>query len=141
LNWYLDASVLVPLFVLEPRSQAVTAALAAVEAEFIVSSLAAGEFASSISRRVRMNGVAAETAGAWINLFDEWVFSDTLPLKVEDSDITRAAALVRRFDLKLLMPDAIHVALCERHNLTMVTLDKRLAEAAGAIDVAIIVPE
>jgi uncharacterized protein len=141
LNWYLDASVLVPLHIAEPRSQAVTDALDAAEGDFVVSTLAAGEFASSVSRRVRMAAIANEDANAWLNLFDEWAITDTQSLRIEDGDIAKAASLVRQFELKLLMPDAIHVSLCLRHQLALVTLDKKLADAARVLGIEVVWPE
>jgi uncharacterized protein len=141
LNWYLDASVLVPLYIAEPRSQTVTDALDGAGGDFVVSTLAAGEFASSVSRRVRMAQVPIETANAWLNLFDEWAVTDTVSLKIEDNDIARSASLVRRFELKLLMPDAVHLGLCVRHELALVTLDIKLAEAARVLGVEVVWPE
>jgi uncharacterized protein len=141
LNWYLDASVLVPLYIAEPRSQTVTDALDGAGGDFVVSTLAAGEFASSVSRGVRMAQVPIETANAWLNLFDEWAVTDTVSLKIEDNDIARAASLVRRFELKLLMPDAVHLGLCVRHELALVTLDIKLAEAARVLGVEVVWPE
>lgn len=88
-----------------------------------------------------MNAASDDAAIAWLNLFDEWAITDTISLKIDDSDIALAAALVRRFELKLLMPDAIHIALCVRHQLVMVTLDKLLAEAAGTLGVEVVWPE
>lgn len=41
-----------------------------------------------------------------------------------------ATVFVRRFDLKLRAPDALHAAACRRDDHLLVTLDKRLAAAA-----------
>ena len=140
MSWYLDASVLVPLHVAEFRTDAVAAALAQADSSFVVSELAAGEFASAISRRVRMDKLDPDTANAWISLFDDWNATDTIRLAVNNADIRRAAAIVRRFDLKLLMPDAIHVGLCVQHGFTLVTLDDRMADAAEMLGVAVVLP-
>ena len=37
---------------------------------------------------------------------------------------------MRRFELMLRAPHALHAALCRRANLTLLTLDRRLAAAA-----------
>ncbi len=140
MSWYLDASILVPLHVAEFRTDAVAAALAQADSSFVVSELAAGEFASAISRRVRMDKLDPDTANAWISLFDDWNATDTIRLAVNNGDIRRAAAIVRRFDLKLLMPDAIHVGLCVQHGFTLVTLDDRMADAAEGLGVAVVLP-
>jgi uncharacterized protein len=141
LSWYLDTSVLVPLHVPEPSSDVVTSVFSASEHDFIVSTLAAGEFASSVSRRVRMKEATSDTAIAWLTQFDEWANEATIPVKVENGDIAKAASLVRQFELRLLMPDAIHVSLCLRHQLALVTLDERLADAARLLGIEVVWPE
>lgn len=140
MNWYLDTSVIVPLHISEPTSGTVSAVLTAAQSAFIVSTLAAGEFASSVSRRVRTKEATSDSAMMWLGAFDEWVNDATVSLRIDNADITRAAALVRRFELKLLMPDAIHIALCVRHQLVMVTLDKILAEAARTLGIEVVWP-
>jgi predicted nucleic acid-binding protein len=47
---------------------------------------------------------------------------------------------VRNFALGLRAPDALHAAVCRRADLTLVTLDRRLASAAEALDVRVVVP-
>jgi predicted nucleic acid-binding protein len=63
-----------------------------------------------------------------------------LRVEVQDTDIQLASSFVRRFDLTLRAPDALHTAICHRHGLTFVTLDNRLALAATALGVAVRVP-
>ena len=136
---YFDASVLVPLQVQEASTKIVRRYAVEADGSIFVSSLAAGEFASALSRLVRMNLLTDGDANNRFSLFDMWLSSTTSVL-IDNADIARATALVRRFELKLLMPDAIHIALCVRHQLVMVTLDKLLAEAAGVLWVEVVVP-
>ncbi|MDO9588458.1 MAG: PIN domain-containing protein, partial [Brevundimonas sp.] len=58
----------------------------------------------------------------------------------ESRDIRAAERLVRAFELKLRAPDAIHLAVCLRHDFRLATLDKKLAFAARAFGVACINP-
>ena len=44
---------------------------------------------------------------------------------------------VRRFDLALRAPDALHLAIARRLDATLVTLDRRLAAAAGELGIAV----
>ena len=141
MNLYFDASALVPMYVPEISSLVVHAFANAVTEKIYISDLAAGELASAISRRVRMGELAAKIARERLALFDEWIASDTISLPLDTADIRRAIVMVRRFDLKLLMPDAIHAALCARHELRLVTLDERLAEAARELEIEVIVPK
>ena len=141
MNVYFDASALVPMYVPEISSPVVHAFADAVTEKIYISYLAAGELSSAISRRVRMGELTAEIARERLALFDEWTASDTISLPLDTADIRRAIIMVRRFDLKLLMPDAIHAALCARYELRLVTLDERLAEAARELGVEVIVPK
>lgn len=59
---------------------------------------------------------------------------------ITPGDIAVATGLVRRFALKLQLPDAIHLALCQRSGLVLATLDAGLAGAANALAVTNIVP-
>ncbi len=51
------------------------------------------------------------------------------------SDIRLANVYVRRFELMLRVPDALHAAVCKRAGHRLVTLDKRLAAAAKDLGV------
>jgi uncharacterized protein len=140
LSWYLDASVIVPLFVEEGASDAVQNLLQSANDDFIVSSFAKAEVASALSRRVRKKEISPEEADIWIGNLDEWLETDATQLAVENHDILRAGEIVRNYQTKLLTPDAIHLAVCQCMGLTLVTLDKRLSEAAEVLGVGVVVP-
>ena len=59
------------------------------------------------------------------------------PADIRGSDIRLAAAYVRRFDLALRAPDALHPAVAERLSVPLVTLDRRLATAARELGVSV----
>ena len=44
---------------------------------------------------------------------------------------------VRRFDLALRAPDALHLAVARRLDATLVTLDRRLTAAARELGIAV----
>jgi hypothetical protein len=52
-----------------------------------------------------------------------------------------AGVFVRRFDLALRVPDALHLAIARRLDVALVTLDRRLATAAGELGVAAEMPK
>ncbi len=138
---YFDACVLVPIFLHEESSSRVNAFLDGLELRIHLSDLGVAEFSSAISRRVRMGDDGEATARDRMSAFDEWVIAATTLHAIEPADIRRAGALVRNFSLKLLTPDAIHLAACERLSLTLATLDGRLALAARELAIQTIVPE
>jgi predicted nucleic acid-binding protein len=59
---------------------------------------------------------------------------------VHAADARLAYAYVRRFDLRLRAPDALHLAIARRLDAALVTLDRRMAAAAKEFGVAVEVP-
>ena len=53
-------------------------------------------------------------------------------------DLSRAEQLVRRRELKLRAPDALHLAVALRHRLELVTFDDRMAVAAVALGINVV---
>ncbi len=137
---YLDASVLLPTIVAEGMSEAVDALMERLENPPFVSEFAMGELASALSRLVRMKHLDPSDVRARLSDFDAWRATDTAPQDVEATDIRLAAVFVRRLELGLRMPDAVHAALCRRLGHTLVTLDVRLAGAAAALGIEILIP-
>jgi len=45
--------------------------------------------------------------------------------------------MLRRLDLNLRAPDAIHIAITERANATLVTFDLKMADSARSLGVAV----
>ena len=137
---YLDASVIVAIFIRESTSAAILELLDDATASPQISDLAASEVSSAISRLVRTKQLTREVANAVLSDFDEWAQAIGQPTEIYPSDVREANVLVRQFELKLRAPDASHLAICRRLGARMVTLDNNLARAAEAIDVACINP-
>lgn len=140
MSTYLDASVLLALLIEEAGTEAMAAFLATHEDALIVSEFAAAEVASGISRLVRMGALEAGDGHARLADFDAWRGSNTAELDIHAPDTRLASAFVRRFDLGLRAPDAVHAALCRRGGHVLVTLDRRLASAAGALGIRVVTP-
>jgi len=134
---YLDASVLVPTLIDESGSEAIFAFLAAADEAIVVSDFAAMEVASALSRLVRMKYLTGAGAEALLREFDSWRAIAATGSALQGSDARLADIFVRRFDLGLRAPDALHLALCRRDNHGLLTLDRRLAAAAEALGVAV----
>ncbi len=140
MNAYLDASVLLPTLIEESASAAVDAYMLSGTREFLVSDFAAAEVASGLSRLVRMGLLEVSDALARLADFDVWRAAMSSPADIHTSDIRLAAAYVRRFDLALRAPDALHLAVAGRLDVPLVTLDRRLATAARELGVAVEAP-
>ena len=137
---YLDASVLLPTLIIEPATAAVYEFLGGNNREFLISDFAAAEVASALSRLIRVGRLQASDATARLADFDAWRAATTAPAEIHAADIRLAGAYVRRFDLALRAPDALHVAVARRLDAALVTLDRRLAAAARELGVAVEVP-
>jgi uncharacterized protein len=137
LTCYLDASVMLPMLVKEPASAAVDAFMATVQQEVWVSDFAAAEVASALSRLVRAAHLQATDAAARLSEFDIWRAAMTSTVDIQASDTRLAYIYVRRFDLRLRAPDALHVAVARRLDAVLVTLDRRMATAAIDLGVTV----
>ena len=137
---YLDTSALVPLFLAETRSADIERAILSDDAGVAVSDFAIGEFGAAISKAVRMDRLTPAQAKMVLADCDAWTRGGMAPLSTSPADIRLASAFVRQFDLKLLLPDAIHIATCRAHGFTLMTLDTGQADAAAALGVAVILP-
>jgi predicted nucleic acid-binding protein len=67
--------------------------------------------------------------------FDAWRAAATADLDLHAADARLAHVFVRRFDLMLRAPDALHAAMCRREDHELVTMDRRLAAAASELGV------
>ena len=137
MNAYLDASVLLPTLIDEPASAAVDAFVLSEGRGLLVSDFAAAEVAAALSRLVRMGLLGRADAAERLADFDVWRAAMSSPVDMTASDARLANAYVRRFDLMLRAPDALHAAIARRLDVTLVTLDRRLASAARELGVAV----
>lgn len=127
---YLDASVILPTLIEEAASAIVDRFMENLDDDLIVSEFAATEVASALSRLVRTGRLDHEDAIRRLADFDAWRAAAARDLDLQASDVRLANVFVRRFDLMLRAPDALHAAACRRDDHLLVTLDKRLAAAA-----------
>jgi uncharacterized protein len=136
LSGYLDTNTIIGLLTADPLTARVNAALRQGFGELIVSDFAAAEFAGVIGRKLRTGIIARQYA------LDALTALDQLSLRVsrvasEAGDILRAGAFLRRFDLPLQTPDAIHIAITHRVGATLVTFDRRMAAAARTLGLSV----
>jgi uncharacterized protein len=137
---YLDASALVPTLIAEPASVAIDAFLLGCSDALVVSDFAAAEVASALSRLVRTRRLTVAEAGERLADFDAWRAGEIESADMDAHDCRLANTFVRRFDLRLRAPDALHAAICRRLGLQLVTLDRRLAAAAQELGIDVLVP-
>ena len=137
---YLDTSVLLAAHLEESASSAVDEFIISTSQPLLVSDFAAAEVASGVSRLVRMRILSPEDAMAQLRDFDVWRARVTDTVDMSGADARLADVYVRRFDLMLKAPDALHAAIASRLDATLATLDRRLAISARALGLTVVVP-
>jgi uncharacterized protein len=137
---YLDASAIIPTLTNQSMTQAAQSFLRRSAPPFFVSDLGESEVAAAVSRMVRMGNLAASQGRALLASFDIWLAVEATLVETSNADFRIAIGLVRRFELKLLTPDALHMAISERLSAQLVTFDQRLALAAQAIGLLVVTP-
>lgn len=134
---YIDASALVATLVPEVRSSDVRRFLSGGPGPWLVSEFAAAEVSAALSRLLRLGTHSMDTVVSQLAFFDRWRVTEAVEVAVTADDLRTATAMVRRFELKLLAPDALHIAIARRIAATLVTLDDRQADAAEALGLAV----
>lgn len=133
----MDASVLTALVVREERTPDAFRLIRQPQAPFL-STFAAVEVASAISRRVRTRELTVREADTALELFDLWTSRTAQWIETSAEDIHAADPLVRRFDLKLRTGDATHAATALRLGAGLATFDGGLADAARALGITVL---
>jgi predicted nucleic acid-binding protein len=88
---------------------------------------AAAEVASVVARRVRTRALTDLEARASFDNPDQWTRKFAQPVEIAPAGIAMAAAFIRRLDLTLRAPDAIHMAIARRLGLAVATLGLEVA--------------
>lgn len=140
MSLYLDASVLVALFVIDPTSARAEAFLLAHPDGIMVSDFGAAEFSSAVARRVRMHALSADEGRLAFSNFDAWLVRSAEREQLRAADIDSADRILRRLSINLRTPDALHIAISQRVGATLVTFDRLMAQSAQRLGIAVSVP-
>jgi predicted nucleic acid-binding protein len=139
-SFYLDASVVVALLtddVLHLRAERFAST---DPGPLLVSDLAAAEFASALGRQVRTGAIAVEAARTGLSVLDVWLRRAANQIETTGADIAVATTFLRRLDLPLKTPDAIHIAIAQRVGAALVTFDRQMAASARALGTPVETP-
>ncbi len=134
---YLDASVLVALLTADALTARAETLMQAKTFTAVVSDFAVAEVVSAIARRVRTKSMALAAARGVFSNLDNWVIQFAAPAQTTAADVKRADATMRRLDLNLRTPDALHIAIAERLGAEMATFDDRMASAARVLGLSV----
>ncbi len=133
---YLDASVIVPLFLADPFTERAESLLRTPDLAPIVADWAVLEVSNVVSRRVRIRALTEQAALTILANFDLWRGRCAADAETTRADVDAAIQFVRRFDLFLRGPDAIHIAIAQRLGASLCTFDERMATAAAIVGLA-----
>lgn len=133
---YLDANAIIGLLTADPLTGRVRAVLAQNGDPLIVSDFAAAEFTAVVGRKMRSGAITREHALDAIALLDQWRSRVTC-VQLDVTDVARADQFLRRLDLPLQPPDAMHIAIAQRLGSVLVTFDRRMASAARTLGLAV----
>ncbi len=103
----------------------------------VVSDFAAAEFSSVVARITRMSTITSDQARAIFAGFDGWRTRFTDEEDVAGADIRTATVIIRRLDLNLRAPDAINLAIALRLGASIATFDRRMADNARVLSIAV----
>lgn len=133
---YVDTSVLVPLFLNEPHSEAVARWYAHEKSELVAAAWCIPEFASAIGIKQRTGAIDAQQAqGAWAR-FERMAAADLRLLPVDPAHFHRAAELVLDAASALRAGDALHLACAEAAGAKRIaTLDEVLSRNAQRLKI------
>ncbi len=134
---YLDASVCVPLFTADALSGRADAYFESRTPTILLSDFVSAEFASVVARKTRTGELSMSEARSVFANFDAWVAEQAARVPVTSADIMASEAFIRRLDLNLRAPDAIHIAMAMRMDVELATFDDRMADAARALGCAV----
>lgn len=137
MNLYLDTSVLVPLFSHDRLAARSEQLLRSPKLSLFISDLGSTEFASAIARKMRTGEVSKADAEVAFANYDRWRINLPTMVPASSEDISAAESFIRRLDLNLRAPDAIHIAIALPAGLPLATFDERMAACARDLGLAV----
>ena len=130
---YLDTSVVVPIFVPEAASEAISAWLEIPGKTLVSADWILTEFASALGIKVRRGEMTQKHAGSVWDSFEIFSSSGLRLVPVTRSAFVSGAALIRSAAGVLRAGDALHLAMAlEVGATTIATADEQLGHSASA---------
>lgn len=130
---YLDTAVVLTLFVREPMSESVGKWIASRRQPLAFSDWGLTEGASALGIRLRRGELDPDSATRALRAMTTFANESCELIAGAGHHQKEAQALLARFDLPLRAGDALHLAISQHVQATLVTCDKQLIAAAKAI--------
>jgi predicted nucleic acid-binding protein len=136
IGYYLDTSALLPYYRKEATSQAIQGFLSSLRVPVGISDLTGLEFASALSRWVRMKEINEAQASLLENAFAEDARSGLFRrLSITAKHYRQAQQWISSRKTALRTLDALHLACCFGAGMEIVTSDEVLAISADVLGV------
>ena len=94
------------------------------------------EFSAALSIKLRTRQIDLSGRAAALATLHDLVANSLVRLPIMPELFLKAASFADQYALGLRAGDALHLAICAEHGVTLCTLDRRLAEAGGALGVS-----
>lgn len=134
---YLDTSIIVPAYCVEPLSDRVDELLRR-ESDLAVSNLAEVEFYSALSRKVRQRELTLDEAQQISIDFQTDLNARIYQrLVVEATYYELAQGWISQFNTVLRTLDALHLAIASSYEIPVVTADIGLAQSGRSLGLAV----
>jgi hypothetical protein len=135
---YLDVSAIVPLFLVDPLNARGDKVVRSLRDDLIVSDFSVAEFSSVVARRVRTRDLRPAEARTAFSNFDARCARHAQIIEINRTDILGAISLMRRLDLSVRTPDAIHIAVVQRIGGDLLTFGRTMATVARKLGVRVV---
>jgi uncharacterized protein len=137
--FYLDSSFIVAALVDdEPYSKMARQWLRDhVESDLAISRWVETEVASAASMKVRTKDLTLEKRAEFLQNWHQFRDASLATVLIENVDFETATLFASRYELSLRASDALHIALAHKSSCTLVTLDKKMADAAVILGVPV----
>jgi len=136
--FYLDTSFLVAAFSFEKRSVEARSWLdRTAPEELFISSWVETEFSSALSLKVRTGQISVDERSLVLPNWRLFVADTVAVIAVDVRDFDTATQMVSHYQNGLRASDALHIAIAQGAGCTLVTLDKRMADAAIELGVPV----
>lgn len=134
---YVDTSVLVAALVNETHTDAAQRWLSGQPVGSLhISDWVASEFSAALAMKLRGGQLTSVQRNEVLGFFTQLVARSFRVLTVSRADFHDAARFADRAETGLRAGDALHLAIAANAGLTLVTLDRRLAESGVPLGVA-----
>lgn len=135
---YLDTSFVVAAFTPEVRTDDAQVWLETQPADLLcISKWVITEIASALAMKVRMGTLSLEDRVGVMKEWNSFSGANVAIFEIAQEDFHTAASFAERHPLNLRAGDALHLAIARRTGSTLMTLDRRMADAAREVGVIV----